>query len=73
MPAELALLPPIAEKAWLPADCAAVIADIEAGLDLDDRSAVEFRLFGLVNDHERLMDRESLGHNAGTACVEDGR
>ena len=59
-------LDPIAEKPWLPPGCAATIAEIESGLNLEDREAVEARLFDLVEDHERLMDRESLGLNAGT-------
>ncbi len=57
---------PIASKPWLPPDCARAIAEIESGLALEDRAAVEVRLFDLVEDHERLMDRESLGLNAGT-------
>ena len=56
----------IAENPWLPAACAEVVAAIESDLKLEDRQAVEARLFGLVEDHERLMDRESLGLNAGT-------
>ena len=58
--------PAIASKPWLPADCARVIADIEASLSLEDREATEARLFGLVDAHEQLMDQESLGLNAGT-------
>ena len=57
---------PIASKPWLPPDCARAIADIEASLFLEDRKATEAQLFLLVEDHERLMDRESLGLNAGT-------
>ena len=57
---------PIASKPWLPPDCARAIAEIESSLALEDRAAVEVRLFDLVEDHERLMDRESLGLNAGT-------
>ncbi len=59
-------LNPIAEKPWLPAGCAATIAEIESSLDLEDCEEIEARLFDLVEDHERLMDRESLGLNAGT-------
>ncbi len=57
---------PIASKPWLPPDCARAIADIEASLSLEDRKATEAQLFRLIEDHERLMDRESLGLNAGT-------
>lgn len=56
----------IASKSWLPADCAEVIAGIEAGLDLTARADVEAKLFDLVKDHERHMDHETLGLNAGT-------
>ncbi len=56
----------IASKPWLPPECARAIADIEASLSLDDREAMEAQLFRLVEDHERLMDLESLGLNAGT-------
>ena len=57
---------PIASKPWLPPECARAIADIEASLSLEDRKATEAQLFQLIEDHERLMDRESLGLNAGT-------
>ena len=57
---------PIASKPWLPPECARVIADIEASLSLEDRKATEAQLFQLIEDHERLMDLESLGLNAGT-------
>ena len=43
-----------------------LIAEIEAGLDLGNREAVEARLFDLVAGHERHLDQESLGLNAGT-------
>jgi len=57
---------PIARKSWLPEDCARRIADIEKLLVPDDLDAVEARLLALVEDHERHMDRESIGLNAGT-------
>ncbi|MBC8038846.1 MAG: aminotransferase class I/II-fold pyridoxal phosphate-dependent enzyme [Rhizobiales bacterium] len=58
---------PSSEKSWLPADCAAVIADVEQRLGkTDDLSAVEANLMQLIGDHERHMDAESLGLNAGT-------
>src|SRR5215510_9172287 len=57
---------PIARKSWLPEDCAKRIAEIEKLLAPDDLDAVEARLMTLVDDHERHMDRESIGLNAGT-------
>lgn len=56
----------IAKKSWLPAECISRIADIEKLLVPNDLDAVEARLMALVDDHERHMDRESLGLNAGT-------
>lgn len=58
---------PIAQKSWLPADCATVIAGIESALaSLSDPAAIEARLMRLIDGHERHMDRESIGLNAGT-------
>ncbi|QIG51416.1 aminotransferase class I/II-fold pyridoxal phosphate-dependent enzyme [Nordella sp. HKS 07] len=58
---------PIAQKSWLPADCATVIEGIESALGgLNDPAAIEARLMRLIDDHERHMDRESIGLNAGT-------
>ena len=56
----------IAKKSWLPAECISRIANIEKLLVPNDLDAVEARLMALVDDHERHMDRESLGLNAGT-------
>lgn len=56
----------IAKKTWLPEDCARRIADIEKLLAPNDLDAVESRLMSLIDDHERHMDRESIGLNAGT-------
>jgi glycine hydroxymethyltransferase len=58
---------PIAEKPWLPADCAQVIASIERAIGpANDLDGIEHRLLELVDAHERHMDRESIGLNAGT-------
>jgi glycine hydroxymethyltransferase len=58
---------PIAQKSWLPADCATLIEGIETTLGrLNDPAAIETRLMRLIDDHERHMDRESIGLNAGT-------
>ena len=57
---------PIAEKPWLPADCAEAVARAEAPLQAASLDAVEQRLLSLVDDHERHMDHESIGLNAGT-------
>lgn len=56
---------PSAEKPWLPAESASVVADIEASLT-KNLNVIESRLTDLVEDHERLLDRESIGLNAGT-------
>ncbi len=57
---------PIAEKPWLPADCALAVERAEAPLGAMTHDAIEERLMSLIDDHERLMDRESIGLNAGT-------
>ncbi len=58
---------PSSEKPWLPADCAAVIADVERLIGkANDLDAIEARVMGLVEVHERHLDHESLGLNAGT-------
>src|SRR5262245_5315546 len=57
---------PIARKTWLPDDCARRVAEIEKLLAPDDLAAVETRLMTLVDHHERHLDRESIGLNAGT-------
>lgn len=58
--------PAIAEKAWLDPACAEVIAAAEACLDGQSLEAIDRRVHALVNDHERHMDRECIGLNAGT-------
>lgn len=58
---------PSSEKPWLPADCAAAIAEIERLLGkADDFTAIEKNLMRLVDRHERHLDVESIGLNAGT-------
>ena len=60
-------IPPVSEKPWLPAHCARVIADIERLLgSTNDLDGIEQRLMQLVETHERHLDVESLGLNAGT-------
>jgi glycine hydroxymethyltransferase len=59
--------PAIAEKPWLPAGSAKVIDSIETRLaKVNDLDGVEARIMGLVDDHERHLDRHSIGLNAGT-------
>jgi glycine hydroxymethyltransferase len=56
-----------ADKPWLPADCAAEIRRIESALgELGSSDDIERRILSLVRVHEQLLDRESLGLNAGT-------
>lgn len=58
---------PSSEKPWLPADCAAAIADVERMLGkAEDFAAIENKFMELVNRHERHLDVESIGLNAGT-------
>jgi glycine hydroxymethyltransferase len=58
---------PISEKPWLPADSARVIADYERTLaKANEFDAIEFHLLSLVASHERHLDVESVGLNAGT-------
>ncbi len=58
---------PSSEKPWLPADCAATIADVERMLGTaDDFAAIEAKLMRLIGEHERHLDVESIGLNAGT-------
>src|SRR6185295_4283301 len=56
-----------AEKPWLPADCAAIVAKVQESLAAaNDLDTIEAKLLALVDEHERLLDRESIGLNAGT-------
>ncbi len=60
-------MPPSSDKPWLPAECAAVVADVERMLGgANDLAAIEANVMQLIGDHERHLDRESLGLNAGT-------
>jgi glycine hydroxymethyltransferase len=54
------------EKPWLPAECRERVAEAEARLLGNDLPAIEARLVGLVDAHERHMDHETIGLNAGT-------
>jgi len=53
-------------KSWLPEDCRAAIAAAEAELLGDDIDTIDHNLHDLVDAHERHMDVESVGLNAGT-------
>src|SRR6266702_4596975 len=53
-------------KAWLPAESQKLIAEAEARLVGNSGDTVEARLLRLIDAHERHMDRESIGLNAGT-------
>ena len=53
-------------KPWLPADCRALVAAAEAEFLSDDLDRIDGALHDLVDAHERHMDVESLGLNAGT-------
>mgnify|MGYP000588514012 CR=1 FL=1 len=56
----------IAEKPWLPENCRAVIADIEDRLGAGSHDNIEARVMGLIDLHERHMDQQTIGLNAGT-------
>lgn len=53
-------------KPWLPAECRQVIADAEAELLAGEIDDIDRSLHGLVDAHERHMDLETIGLNAGT-------
>jgi glycine hydroxymethyltransferase len=54
-------------KPWIPPDCAKVIDAVEASLaQANDLDSIEHRLIDLVDQHERHLDHESIGLNAGT-------
>jgi len=57
---------PIADKTWLPENCRAVIAGLEERLTEGSFDDIEARIMGLIDDHERHMDHETIGLNAGT-------
>src|SRR5712692_10161075 len=54
------------DKPWLPADCRRLVAEVEARLGSKTADAIEREVMRLVDAHERHMDRESIGLNAGT-------
>ena len=56
----------VTEKPWLPAECRRVVAEVEARLAARDSGAIEREVMRLVDAHERHMDRDSIGLNAGT-------
>jgi glycine hydroxymethyltransferase len=54
-------------KPWIPPDCAKIIDAVEASLaQANDLDSIEHRLLDLVDRHERHLDHESIGLNAGT-------
>ncbi len=53
-------------KPWLPAECRQVVAEAEAELLSDDLDRIDRDLHALVDAHERHMDVETIGLNAGT-------
>ena len=59
-------LPSIADKPWFPAECRRLVAAAEARLAGNDADRIEAELLRLVDVHERHMDRETIGLNAGT-------
>ena len=59
-------IPPIADKPWLPDNCRAVIGELESRLTEGSFAEIEARVMGLIDDHERHMDDETIGLNAGT-------
>src|SRR5438132_12391586 len=59
-----------AGKPWLPRDCAAVVNRIEQSLgQANGLAAFEARIMRLIDDHERHLDRDSIGLNAGTNII----
>ncbi len=54
-------------KPWLPEDCATVVGEIEAAVAAwNDLDSIEANLLATVDRHERILDRQSIGLNAGT-------
>jgi len=54
------------EKPWLAPESQRVVAEAEARLLAGDAEGIEAEVLRLVDAHERHMDRESVGLNAGT-------
>ena len=53
-------------KSWLPPESRRVIAEAEARLLANSSDAIEAQVMRLVAAHERHMDHDSIGLNAGT-------
>lgn len=58
--------PPSHRLPWMPADCQRTIREIEGRLLGGGSDDIERHLRRLVDEHERHMDRETIGLNAGT-------
>ena len=56
----------IAEKNWLPAHCRDVIAELEGPLTEGSFDDIDARVMAVIDQHERHMDDETIGLNAGT-------
>lgn len=56
----------IADKPWFPEECRRIVAEAEARLAGNDADRIEAEVLHLVDAHERHMDHETLGLNAGT-------
>lgn len=59
-------LPRISEKDWLPENCRDIIAELEGPLTEGSLGDIENRVLAIIDDHERHMDDETIGLNAGT-------
>ena len=59
-------LPPIAGKPWLPDDCRVLIGELEGSLTAGSFDDIDARVHDLIDVHERHMDVETIGLNAGT-------
>lgn len=57
---------PISAKPWLPEDCSQIIAELEDDLTQGSFDDIEARMMDIIDDHERHMDDETIGLNAGT-------
>jgi glycine hydroxymethyltransferase len=56
----------IAPKSWMPAESQALVAEAEKRLVGNSSDAIEAQLMRLVAQHERHMDDDCIGLNAGT-------
>ncbi len=57
---------PIADKLWLPDECRDVIAEVEGPMIEGSFDDIDARVLAVIDDHERHMDDETIGLNAGT-------